>query len=41
MPSPLTIIGAIEVFLIGFIAGAGWQLSAGLIRMLGILFGGR
>lgn len=39
MPSPLTMIGAIECFLIGFIAGAGWQLSIGLIKMLSILFG--
>lgn len=41
MPSPLSLIGIIEVFLIGFVFGAGWQLSAGLIRLLGILFGGK
>lgn len=41
MPSPLSLIGIIEVFLIGFIAGAGWELSHGLIKMLGILFGGK
>lgn len=41
MPSPLSLIGIIECFLIGFVAGAGWQLSAGLIKLLGILFGAR
>lgn len=40
MPSPLSLIGALECLLIGFFAGAGWTLSAGLIRFLSILFGG-
>lgn len=41
MPSPLSLIGIIECFLIGFVAGAGWTLSLGLIKFLGILFGGK
>jgi hypothetical protein len=41
MPSPLSgILAIIDLFLMGFIFGAGWTLSAGLIRLLGILFGG-
>lgn len=40
MPSPLSLLGALQCFLIGFCMGAGWTLSMGLITMLRILFGG-
>lgn len=41
MPSPLTLIGIIECFLIGFITGAGWLLAGNLIKVLAMLFGGK
>jgi hypothetical protein len=41
MPNPLDgIIPILNCFLIGFFAGAGWEVSAGLIKFLRLLFGG-